>query len=160
MNNNIVCDGNKQNLYKVYIHTNINNNKKYVGITCQEMRRRHDYGRGYKECPRFWNAIQKHGWDAMKTEVVFSGLTKEEAERKEIYLIKKYDTTNAEFGYNIQNGGNVTGTHSELTRYKIGKAHRGKRKSKEHVEKIRKNGVVHSKRMTGRGNSFTENPTV
>lgn len=154
MNNNTLLEVNEQKLYKVYIHTNKNNDKKYVGITCQSLNRRYGNGKGYKECPRFWNAIQKHGWDSIKTEVLFSGLTKEEAEEKEIYLIEKLNTTNDNYGYNIQNGGNTTGTHSPLTRSKIGNAHKGRKKSKDHVEKIRKNGVLHSKRMLGKGNSF------
>lgn len=154
MNNTIIYDGKKHKTYKVYVHTNKNNDKKYVGITCQELHRTHENGNGYKECPRFWNAIQKYGWENFNTELVLANLTKEEAETEEIRLIELLKTTNERYGYNIQSGGNTTGTHCLSTRAKMSKAQKGRKKSKEHVAKIRKNGVLHSLRMTGKGNSF------
>lgn len=48
--------------YKVYLHTNKTNNKKYVGITKQSLqdRWRHD-GLGYKTQQKFFRAILKYG---------------------------------------------------------------------------------------------------
>ena len=42
-------------------------------------------------------------------------LTKAEAEQKEIELIALYKSTNAKYGYNIDNGGSARGKHSEET---------------------------------------------
>lgn len=50
--------------YCVYIHTNKINKKSYIGITCQKPEHRWGCnGNGYAECPHFWRAIQKYGWD-------------------------------------------------------------------------------------------------
>jgi group I intron endonuclease len=113
--------------YTVYIHTSPTN-KIYVGITCQtNLNRRWQNGQGYRTQRRFYRAIKKYGWENIKHVIVAQGLTKEEAEQKEIELIKKYESTNPQKGYNIENGGNVTGTHSEETKLKISMAQRGEK---------------------------------
>ena len=81
--------------YIVYKHTSPSN-KVYIGITSQtpERRWRKD-GKGYKTHIYFWNAIKKYGWNNFKHEVLFSGLTKEEAEQKEIELIAYYKSNDS-----------------------------------------------------------------
>lgn len=75
--------------YKVYKHTNMVNGKVYIGITMNELNVRFGKnGSNYKECPYFWSAIQKYGWDAFSHELLMDGLTKEEAGLKEIELIE------------------------------------------------------------------------
>lgn len=125
------------NNYKVYKLTSPSE-KVYIGITCQTLKKRFMNGRGYKECPRIHGAIQKYGFESFKKEVVFSDLSKEEAEAKEIELISLYKSTNPEFGYNIDNGGNTTGSHSEETKKKISAANKGKKVSEESRERMRK----------------------
>ena len=94
--------------YYLYMHINIKNNKKYIGITCQNPKQRWNNGKGYKTCPFFYNAILKYGWDNFYHIVLKEGLTKGEAEKYEqFYITKIYKTNNPNFGYNIQNGGNV-----------------------------------------------------
>ena len=112
------------NNYCVYVHL-FPNGKKYVGITCQEPKRRFENGRGYKGCPKMWQAIQKYGWEQIDHIVLFRGLTKERAEKLEIKLIKDFDSI--ENGYNIEHGGNVPGTHSEETKRKISEGNKGKK---------------------------------
>lgn len=133
--------------YKVYVHT-FPNGKKYVGLTMQEPRKRWENGRGYKKCPKVWAAIQKYGWSGVKSEVVANGLTKEEAEAMEIELIARYDSVRK--GYNIDHGGNTTGTHSEETRAKISAGNKGKKHGpcpEDRKEKYRK-------MFKGEGNPF------
>ena len=89
----------------VYCHTNKINNKKYIGITCQEPEQRFRHGKGYKASPHFYHAIEKYGWDQFEHETLYSGLTIDEAKEKEIELIKKYNTRDENFGYNITPGG-------------------------------------------------------
>ena len=103
--------------YKVYMHTNKVNGKKYIGITCQKgcRRWRHD-GYGYKGSCYFYSAIQKYGWANFETVILEAGLSKEEAEKREIELIKLHKTTNKAKGYNITSGGNIIGNHTEETR--------------------------------------------
>lgn len=93
------------NNYIVYMHTSPNN-KKYIGITSQKPERRwRKNGEGYKDNLYFWRAIQKYGWDNFKHEILNTGLTKAEAELKEIELIAYYNSNNVNFGYNMSIGG-------------------------------------------------------
>lgn len=92
----------------VYKHTNKENGKVYIGITCKKNpNRRWSGGFGYRNNPHFWQAIEKYGWDGFDHEVLFSDLTKEEACAEEIRLIAEYDSTNRENGYNHSPGGEV-----------------------------------------------------
>lgn len=113
--------------YCVYKHI-APNGKVYIGITRQNPRKRWKNGEGYNECPRFYNAILKYGWDNFKHEILFSGLTQEEAEAKEIELIKQHNSTDENFGYNLANGGNTTKDyhHTEETKAKYSNVHKGK----------------------------------
>lgn len=122
--------------YIVYKHTSPSG-KVYIGITCQTPKRRFMNGRGYKECPAMALAIKKYGWENFKTQILFEGLTKKEAEAKEIELIASYRSNQKEYGYNIENGGNVVGTHSEETKRKISEGNKGKKYSEETLKKIR-----------------------
>ena len=91
--------------YIVYKHTSPNN-KSYIGITSQKSERRwRRNGYGYKDHTYFWNAIQKYGWDNFQHEILFEGLTKEEAEQKEIELIAHYNSNDGNCGYNLSIGG-------------------------------------------------------
>ena len=99
--------------------------KKYIGITGQNVERRWGNGSGYKNCISFYRAIEKYGWDNIKHIILYSGLRKEDAEHKEIELIKEYNTTDSRYGYNIENGGSTIGKHSVETKKKIGIANKG-----------------------------------
>ena len=99
--------------------------KKYIGITGQSVERRWGNGSGYKNCISFYRAIEKYGWDNIKHIILYSGLRKEDAEHKEIELIKEYNTTDSRYGYNIENGGSTIGKHSVETKKKIGIANKG-----------------------------------
>lgn len=90
--------------YTVYKHTNIINNKVYFGITCQQVNRRWQNGSGYKGT-YFGNAISKYGWENFKHEILYTGLNLKEACDIEKELIKKYNSNNKKYGYNIAEGG-------------------------------------------------------
>ena len=91
--------------YKVYKHTNIINNKVYIGITKQEPKRRWQNGYGYIDNDYFYNSIKKYGWNNFKHEILFDNLTKEQAQEKEIELIEHYKSNNRNYGYNMSKGG-------------------------------------------------------
>ena len=131
-------------MYTVYKHTSPSG-KIYIGITGQTVNERWRRGRGYIHCVCFWHAIQKHGWENIKHEILFEGLTKEEAEAKEIELIAKYKSNQKGYGYNISNGGSTIGKHSEETRKKISAIHKGKIVSEETKAKMRQNHADVSK---------------
>ena len=141
------------NNYTVYMHT-CPNGKKYIGITQRNPEQRWARGSGYYSNKHFYNAIKKYGWDNIEHIILFENLTKEEAESKEIKLIKKYKSNFNEFGYNIENGGSSIGKHSEETKKKISEKQIGNKNhnfGKKHTEEWKK---YMSKRMEKENNSF------
>ena len=95
-------------MYYVYQHTNKINGKRYIGITKQNPESRWGTdGANYKSSPYFYSAIQKYGWDNFSHEILFNGLTKEEACDKEIELIAYFQTQDKQHGYNIMEGGST-----------------------------------------------------
>lgn len=62
-------------------------------------------GRRYIECPYFWNAIQKYGWDNFSHHIIATGLTRDEAIQLERDTIAALNTQNPVFGYNLSAGG-------------------------------------------------------
>lgn len=95
----------KENNNYVYMHKNKTNNKVYIGITGRDPEKRWANGNGYRYNPHFWNSIQKYGWDGFEHVILENDLTRDEAKEKEIYYIKKFNSTNPEKGYNIKRGG-------------------------------------------------------
>lgn len=91
--------------WKVYVHINKTNSKKYVGITSQKVEYRWNHGRAYTRNPHFKSAIQKYGWDGFEHIVLYDSLTEHEAKAKEIELISKWQTRDRRFGYNSTAGG-------------------------------------------------------
>lgn len=133
--------------YCVYKHT-FPNGKVYIGMTGQEPEKRFDGGNGYRKCPKMYHAILKYGWNNVEHELLYTGLSKQEAETKEIEMIAFYGSV--ENGYNIDHGGNVRGTHSVETRQKISAGNRGKKKPP--VSEERK--CAYAERFSGSGNPF------
>ena len=134
------------------------NGKRYVGITSVSTKERWGYkGSRYiyaknKEITHFGRAILKYGWDNIQHEIIFSDLSREDACQKEKELIKKYKTDQVKFGYNKTSGGesfNFTddvkqrmfrwekGMYPEYAKKKISIAHRGRKKPREQIEKMR-----------------------
>lgn len=113
------------NNYCVYMHTNLVNGKKYVGLTGRNVKERWlSNGDGYKVQP-FYKAIKKYGWENFSHEILASGLSKDEACELEKYYIKKYQTTKREYGYNMSTGGEcsvegaIFGNRRHLFQYDI-----------------------------------------
>lgn len=130
-----IAEENTESSYCVYMHTHKKNHKKYIGITSQPPNNRWRKGEGYRECPYFYNAIQRYGWDAFQHEVLFTGLTLREAEQKEVELIAEHKSNMKKYGYNISSGGNSTGKMSEETKKKISKTLKGRQFTEEHRRK-------------------------
>lgn len=126
------------NEYKIY-KLIFPNGKVYIGQTKQEIQKRWGFQeKGYKNCPKVYNAILKYGWENVKKEILYDKLNHNDANMLEIKLITEvYNSNNNNFGYNIENGGNTIGTHSEETKRKIGEGNKGKIVSLETREKIR-----------------------
>ena len=142
--------------YCVYIHT-FPNGKVYVGITCTapERRWRAD-GSGYRKQPVIYHAIKKYGWENINHEIAASNLTKDEACKFEMLLIDKLKSNQHEFGYNVDNGGQTSGSHSHETLEKMRKSmlgeknhNYGKEFSKETRERL---SLSHKGKKTGADN--------
>lgn len=93
-----------ENTYKVYAHINKINDKIYIGQTKYTLKKRYQKT-GYRGCRYFYNAIQKYGWENFDHIVLVENLSLEMSNIIEEELIKKYNTTNHNVGYNIAFGG-------------------------------------------------------
>lgn len=127
--------------YTVYMHI-CPNNKKYIGITKNNVEKRWNHGRGYKNCILFYNAINKYKWENIIHKILHTNLSKKEASKKEIELIQKYKTFNSKFGYNICLGGIKGNIFSEETKIKIS----------ERTKEAMKNPIIREKLRQSRKN--------
>lgn len=130
----------EEKCYTVYMHI-CPNGKRYIGITGRKPEDRWNKGKNYSFNKYFANAVKKYSWKNIEHIILFTNLTKCEAENKEIELIKYYKSNNRKYGYNIQNGGNTIGTHSKETKLKISKANKGKTRNQEFKIKNSKNKI-------------------
>lgn len=126
---------NEEEKFYIYKHTNKINGKVYIGQTCQKPENRWLEGEGYKGCTYFYHAIQKYGWGNFEHEILFEGLTLEEANRIEEELISQYNSTNSDKGYNLRSGG-LNNLHNDSSKEKMSKAKKGVKLKEETKRKI------------------------
>ena len=95
----------------IYKITNTVNGKIYIGKS-QNIEKRfneHIYGlnRGINHNPHFQNAWDKYGEKNFKFEIIHTlkNYNEKEISDLEIYYISKYNSTNQDYGYNFQCGG-------------------------------------------------------
>ena len=141
-------------VWTVYIHTNKENQKKYVGITSTSVVGRWHNGHGYLTkkkdgsfCqPAMAHAILKYGWKSFFHEIIATNLTMDQASEMEKELIEKYQSNKKAFGYNIKSGG-IDGILSEESIEKGRKTRTGGHRSEETKRKISESnmGKTHTK---------------
>ena len=85
------------NNYTVYMHICPKN----------EPKKRWGNGKCYNSSIYFKKAIDKYGWENIQHRIIYTNLSKEEAEKQEQLLIKYYKSNNRNYGYNIANGGHI-----------------------------------------------------
>ncbi|MGL5709253.1 MAG: GIY-YIG nuclease family protein [Paraclostridium sp.] len=132
-------------IYIVYKYT-APNGKIYIGKTSllreNTRKKQHIYDAENKRFPGmiFHRAINKYGFDNFKYEVLAYTATDDTAKLMEIALIKQFKSNDRKYGYNLTNGGDgMFGyKHSEESKRKIGDRHKGSKKSKEAIEKMRR----------------------
>lgn len=160
----------------VYKITNNITSKSYVGYSSTTLE--HRVSQHFKSAEKyegssrkFYNSIQKHGTNCWTAEVLYEGLTIEEAKQLEIHTIEKFNTYNN--GYNSTLGGDGNNgiimsdesnrkrsvalkgiskdydrmhgkVHSEETKNKISESHKGMKKpwAKWSDESIRKRALT------------------
>lgn len=123
------------NTYTVYMHLNIINNKKYIGITSRKPELRWQNGTAYRNNKHFDAAIIKYGWNNFNHIILEKNLSEKEAFEKEKYYIQLYKTFDRRFGYNKTLGG------EGISGYKF---------SNETIEKMRQNNIGEKNPMYGR----------
>lgn len=145
----------------MYVHTNKLNGKRYVGITSRlKPEYRWNGGRGYHENTHFYAAIQKYGWENFEHNILYTGLSFDEAISLEKSLIAEWNTQDTRYGYNMTSGGEGTSDYhpSDATRAKLSLARRKENLSPETLRrrsaglKGRKFSEEH-RRKIGIGNS-------
>lgn len=92
-------------MWYLYQHINKINNKSYIGKTENINKRQENNGKNYQTCPRFQSAIVSYGWDNFEHKILFTCDSLEEINQKEKEYIKKYNTLDPNFGYNLAEGG-------------------------------------------------------
>lgn len=122
-------------VYRVHC---ISTEKNYIGQTTKSLKERmkqhlKDMKQRYSY---FYSALRLYGEGGFFWEIIDQAETKKELNEKEIYWIKKYDSTNREKGYNLTEGGKGgPQTNSEVLK-KMGDAFRGRSLSEETKRKI------------------------
>lgn len=111
----------------------------YIGITSQIPSVRWQSGHGYKGNTYFTRAILKYGWENFTHEVLFEGLTENQAKELEIVMIELFESNIRSKGFNISRGGESKSgtTISEKQKQIIRAANIGKTVSKETRDKLR-----------------------
>lgn len=129
-----------ENTYSVYMLTSPEGIS-YVGVTCKDPVERWNGGNGYRGNKRLTKDIKHFGWDSFSHEVLFTGLTLEDAEVKEVQLIQDLGLMDPAIGYNISRGGRPRQPgyrHSEESKKKISLAGLGRKMPEEAKRRLSK----------------------
>lgn len=124
----------------IYLISNNETGKCYVGQTIQEPEKRWLYHKSYSirgksHSTYLAKAIAKYGVDNFTFEVVEEVRSENELNQREMWWIKTMNSL-APNGYNLDSGGKSGGRKSEITKQKISQAHLGKRMSIEARKRI------------------------
>ena len=104
----------------IYCITNLDNGKRYVGQTKNLVRRKKQH---FTEAPKrcdhpMARAVRKYGRENFEIKVV-EECDDSVVDERERYWIAVYRTTEYDFGYNCEDGGNACKSLSEETKHKI-----------------------------------------
>lgn len=128
-----------ENMYTIYLRTNLVNGKQYVGETKNFKRREREwekYNQPYAN-KYLMEEREKYGWENFEVEILSEVDTEDESIELEMYYIKKYNTKYPN-GYNMSDGGKGTlGVKMPVeVKEKISKTKIGKKLSEEHKKKL------------------------
>lgn len=132
----------------------------YIGQTCLSIEKRAgSNGNKYKSCTKFWNAIQKYGWNNFEHIILASDLTLDQANELEKQYIEKFNSIENDFNLvegerghswteeqrqqmrerNLgEKNPNYGKPRSEETKRKIGEANKIAQLGKKHSEETKK----------------------
>jgi len=136
----------------IYRTTNKINGKIYVGQTVTEDKCYLGSGNLIKL------AIKKYGKENFVRETLQTCRTQKRLDERERYWIKKLRSQEKEIGYNLENGGNGTGKHTEEWKRNVSEKMSGDKNhftGKTHTEETKKHlSKVRKGKHTGKDNGF------
>lgn len=122
------------------------NNKVYIGQTIKSLNKRFYAHKNdainkrditeFSSGSRIGHAIRKYGLELEQFEIIDKGNSIKDLNNKETYWIEYYNSTNSDFGYNLNSGGGNK-LHSEETKKKIGSATKERWQNEEVADKMR-----------------------
>ena len=124
----------------IYLATNINSNKKYVGQTFTTLSHRKNKHRSsafnYDSQLKFHQALRKHGWNAFKWEIIETDVELDLLDERETYWVEYHDSFNN--GYNMTVGGCSSRgyQHTEETKEKLRNAAKGKSNLDHYIKRF------------------------
>lgn len=121
-------------IWRIYVITNMLNNKKYVGLTNNLSKRWNKHYNANGSSPALHSAIQKYGVNNFDFQHYADTFGADSAKTIEINLIAELNTL-APFGYNLTSGGEGSLKPSDELRKKLSIAHTGKKQSEETKKK-------------------------
>lgn len=133
-------------MHTIYVIFNTKNSKCYVGKTRYELVKRwkaHIRIANSKSAKyHFHLAIKKHGVESFIPSILAFCKTEEDATSEEKFWIKKLNSNNRIFGYNMSDGGESHHYHptSIETRLKMSNTKKGKKFTEEHKRKLSESG--------------------
>ncbi len=138
--NNLI-ENNSEHLIGIYKIINMIDNKVYIGQSTNIKNRycshKSDLKNNKHPNNHLQNAYNKYGKNNFKFEIIYI-CNEKDLDKKEIYWINFYNSTNRKYGYNLDSGGTIHKHHSEETKQKISKLNTGKKLTEEHKEKLSK----------------------
>ena len=117
----------------IYLILNLINGKMYIGQTKFSLMKRWKNHIAHSRDGRdtyFANTIKKYGSKSFWLFTIEENLSLEEANEREEFWIKYYDTCNKTHGYNLQSGGKNR-FHSEESKLKIGEKSKGRKHTED-----------------------------
>ena len=128
----------------IYCIENTKSNKKYIGqsVNIEDRWRRHisELNNGTHHNSHLQNVWNKYGEDYFKFYVL-EYCDVSDLDEKERYYIGLYNTTDRDFGYNLQSGGQASNSHSDETKKKISESNK-KAYQNEELRKVRSNDAL------------------
>lgn len=151
-----------ENIYSVYVHKNLKNEKYYVGCTKQNPMERWNSGFGYQTNSKMWSDIRNSDWNKDWVHGILGKFNnKQDALNYEAFLIAMLDSVKNGYNTSSYSGGTYKrsaetkrkisesqigekaywyGKHrSEETKKKMSESQTGRVLTEEHKKKIREN---------------------
>lgn len=118
----------------IYKITNLVNGKSYIGQTVRKTKYRWNEHKNYRLSRHLGNAMDHYGIANFQFEEIYTSFDLDDLNTKEVYFINHFNTMSN--GYNLTSGGNNE-LPSNDTKEKISRSLKGRKQTKEHIEKVR-----------------------